>query len=921
MKREKNDDNGNGNGNGKGSIASEMKRSISTTRPLMAPLSKKGEIVKFDSNDDNDIINSNNHIDGTATSMKSSVNGNLNDTKNSLQSQSQFMESGNFFFKSNSPSSSSNSSSSQSPSSSWWNASQDWKWIAYLTSFALIVRLALLHHPNVVIFDEVHFGGFARNYINQQFFTDLHPPLARLLVTLSAWLGGYDGHFSFYDIGANYLAEDSNEVPYVWMRAFPALFGVLTIPLAYITMKAMGVSRQVAALIAALLTIENANITQSRLILLDSYLVWGSVATTTFWWLWRRTGKYIHLVLCGLALGFAASCKWIGLFLVACLGIFTIGDFWKMWKDVTLPLRDISKEFGRRAFALILCPFLVYAFSFWIHFALLTKSSTSAASMSIEFQQTLIGGELPSTMKPLYYGSVVRIRQSRSEGPFLHSHTHLYPAGSKQQQVTGYHHRDQNNIWMVDRPFVVNVTFTDLDPQDLPLEQVKSGDLIRLRHVVTGRFLHSHPVAPPISTKEHQNEVSCYGHFPSKFGDSNDNWKIDALGLKTGTPISAVSDKIMFWHPNQSCGLHSRGKPLPEWGFKQIEITCGRDTLRSNMIWIIEQNEHPQLNMTASNGIIPQIKFKKASFWNKFLEINGKMWNSNAGLSADHPFASRPMDWIFLWRGLGFWNGNHIPKIESEWKRSKAAKGLGKDSQDGNGNAKGGSDSSSSSGGAGSLQDSKEKIEMEKLKQEYTKFKGQQIYLLGNPIVWWLSSLSLFLFVSLIFLGKIAGKFSMNRLSWFQNLFVELLSLSRPGGYMFLVWFLHWIPFFGMNRQLFLHHYLPAFYHSILLFGLFLDKFLELFVNFAFSSSTHSNSSKSSFSNSSSSNSHSLNKWKNSILIAIFAISFWAFIKFSPLSYGLAMSKRQCEALRWRTKWDFDCDSLVDSASIAITSN
>jgi dolichyl-phosphate-mannose-protein mannosyltransferase len=50
-------------------------------------------------------------------------------------------------------------------------------------------------------FDEVHFGGFASKYIRQVFFMDVHPPLAKLLITLSAKIGGFDGNFDFKDIG------------------------------------------------------------------------------------------------------------------------------------------------------------------------------------------------------------------------------------------------------------------------------------------------------------------------------------------------------------------------------------------------------------------------------------------------------------------------------------------------------------------------------------------------------------------------------------------------------------------------------------------------------------------------------------------------------------------------------------------------
>ena len=41
---------------------------------------------------------------------------------------------------------------------------RDYRVLTYLIVCALFVRLAFLSHPAVVIFDEVHFGGFARKY-------------------------------------------------------------------------------------------------------------------------------------------------------------------------------------------------------------------------------------------------------------------------------------------------------------------------------------------------------------------------------------------------------------------------------------------------------------------------------------------------------------------------------------------------------------------------------------------------------------------------------------------------------------------------------------------------------------------------------------------------------------------------------------
>ena len=74
---------------------------------------------------------------------------------------------------------------------------------------------------------------------------DVHPPLAKLLLTLAGWLAGFDGEFDFKDIGKDYLEPG---VPYVAMRLLPALMGVMTVPMIFLTLKAAGCRTMTAAM-------------------------------------------------------------------------------------------------------------------------------------------------------------------------------------------------------------------------------------------------------------------------------------------------------------------------------------------------------------------------------------------------------------------------------------------------------------------------------------------------------------------------------------------------------------------------------------------------------------------------------------------------------------------------------------------------
>lgn len=95
----------------------------------------------------------------------------------------------------------------------------------------------------------MHFGKFASYYIKGEYYFDVHPPLAKMLLGAAGWFAGFDGNFKFENIGDSYT---ENFVPYIGLRALPATFGALTVPLVYAIMKESGYSTIIAAFSAIL---------------------------------------------------------------------------------------------------------------------------------------------------------------------------------------------------------------------------------------------------------------------------------------------------------------------------------------------------------------------------------------------------------------------------------------------------------------------------------------------------------------------------------------------------------------------------------------------------------------------------------------------------------------------------------------------
>ncbi|KAK0754017.1 glycosyltransferase family 39 protein [Schizothecium vesticola] len=622
----------------------------------------------------------------------------------------------------------------------------------FITAAAFLTRFWGISHPNEVVFDEVHFGKFASYYLQRTYFFDVHPPLGKLLFAFMGWLVGYDGHFHFDNIGDNYI---DNKVPYVAFRSLPAILGALTVSVVYLIMWESGYSLPACIIAAGLVLLDNAHIGQTRLILLDATLVFAMACSLLFY---IKFYKLRHEPFSRkwwkwlILTGFALSCDMS----VKYVGLFA---FVAIGSAVIIDLWDLL-DIKRPGGALSLP-------DFGKHFA------ARAFGLII----------LPFLFYLFWFQVHFAI---------------LTRSGPGDDFMTPEFQETLSDNLMLSNAVTVNYY-----------------DSITLRHKETKTYLHSHADRYPLRYDD--GRVSSQGQqvtgYP--FNDTNNYWQILPVvdDQKMGHAVKnnelvrlrhLVTDTILLSHDvaspyyptNQeftTCSITDaygdraadtlfeirieNGKPGQE--FKSISSHFKLIHNPSKVaMWThttpLPEWGHKQQEINGNKQLAPssnvwfvedlpsvpaddkrrekeERKVKTLPFLVKWFELQRSMFWHNNQLTSSHPYASHPYQWPFLLRGVSFWTQNDT---------------------------------------------------------------RQQIYFVGNPIGWWLTSSVLAIYAGII----LADQFSLRR-------GIDALDhrsrsrLYNSTGFFFLAWATHYLPFFVMGRQLFLHHYLPAHLASALVTG------------------------------------------------------------------------------------------------------
>lgn len=156
----------------------------------------------------------------------------------------------------------------------------------------------------------------------------------------------------------------------------------------------------------------------------------------------------------------------------------------------------------------------------------------------------------------------------------------------------------------------------------------------------------------------------------------------------------------------------------------------------------------------------------------------------------------------------------------------------------------------------------------------------KHIYLIGNWFTWGFST------ASIVIYAAIRGLLLIRDKRGFKDDFSGLREYYElTGGFFFMAWAFHYLPFFLMGRQLFLHHYLPALYFAILLLSVTFDLGLRFIPSRA----------------------------RIVTLILFVSAAIYVFRMMSPLTYGFEWTRSQCEAAKMQKSWDFDCNQYPET--------
>ncbi len=273
-----------------------------------------------------------------------------------------------------------------------------------LIILSILTRFWYFGKPAEIVFDEVYFAKFTSDYFKGEYYFDIHPPLAKLILAGSSAIFNQKPPvvFDFKGIGTEYTGNF-----FKLTRGVVSLFGVFLVLAVYWLAKRLFIvkdkfilarpkldddevennAKWIAFLSGLFVIFDNAILTQSRFVLTDIFLLFfGILGVAVFLKslslnLWSKK-YFLWTSLSAVLLSASFSVKWTGLLFSGVVGVILI------W----LALRDKKiKRFLSSLLIMFLVGVIFYILIFAIHLGILSYSGDGNDYMSSRFKATLIG--------------------------------------------------------------------------------------------------------------------------------------------------------------------------------------------------------------------------------------------------------------------------------------------------------------------------------------------------------------------------------------------------------------------------------------------------------------------------------------------------------------------------------------------------
>nr|CAA65194.1 rotated abdomen protein [Drosophila melanogaster] len=626
-------------------------------------------------------------------------------------------------------------------------------WTLFLLTFG--TRFYKLATPPHIVFDELHYGKYISMYMRNIFFFDQHPPLGKTVIAGTGHLAGYDGNYTFTRIGEPY----SPEMPIFWFRFLPAMCGSLLAPAVYNLLLEAKLSRWSSALGGLLVVLDNSLLTQSRFVLMESMLLLATTVGIACLLRFQRSRLgslewFFTGTAAAVCLGAAGTVKYVGFLALGLAFYLLCRHLWQLLYDAGLTDRQLWMHAISRLLIFVGIPLAVYLGVFYIHFKTLHRAGPHDSIMTSAFQASLDGGLTSITKgQPLAVVHGSKSTLRHTHGRTCWLHSHAAVYPVRYPDKRGSSHQQQ----------VTCYSFKDVNNWWLVKRPTKrtwwwgdEPDIIRHGEII--QLVHG-ITSRALNSHDVAAAMTPQCQEVSCYIDYEIKWPVnccargDSESRFRSDIWHAIKSKVRLVHVSTEASLKFSGRQLPEWGFNQHEVVADREKAIHKDA-IWNVEEHAIHRLRNHREREPQMLTAEMIPTKRTHLVLGQATGATIQDAVPNEVP------------------NHMySSMPHEWPLMDKASLIG-----------------------------------------WTHSRVRKIYLLGNILLWYTATMGI-----LVYAGLLAFYAMRRQRLCFDISEQEWQRFVLAGDTFFMGYVMHYIPYFCVDRTLFLHNYLPAFVFKLLL--------------------------------------------------------------------------------------------------------